>query len=84
MGEPELIMLRQWVHSLIASSATDVSVLLVYTALHPQITCRHFSKFSVMPKYRYECHKAAIIQSAHQIYIGMLASCWVATAPLSQ
>ena len=31
-------------NSYIASSATDVSILLVCMALHPQITCRHCSK----------------------------------------
>ena len=38
-------------NSYIASSAShsDVSALLVCTALHPQITRRHCSKFSVVP-----------------------------------
>ena len=45
-GEPELIIL--W-HSYTASSASDVSTLLVCMALHPRVTHRHCSKLSVTP-----------------------------------
>ena len=34
-----------------AVNASDVSALLVCMALYPQMTCRHCSKFSVMPKF---------------------------------
>ena len=56
----------------IASSASDVSALLVCTALQPRITRRHCSKFSVVPC-RYEHHKTAVYSPASQ-----LASCWAA------
>ena len=45
-GEPELIICD---NNYIASSVSDVSALLVCTALHPQISCRQCSKFSVAP-----------------------------------
>ena len=44
-GKPELIIL--WQYSYIASSPSDVFALLVCKALHPQISHRHCSKFSV-------------------------------------
>ena len=44
-GKPELITLA----IIIASSASDVSALLVCTALQPQITHRYCSKFNVVP-----------------------------------
>ena len=71
-------------NSYICSSASGVSALLVCTALHPQITHRHRSKFSrlVSRLCRYERHKTAVIQSAHRsflIHTGALSSCWAAT-----
>ena len=80
-GEPELILY---------CSASDLSalVLFVCTALHPQITCRHSSKFSVMPmsiwkllntkQYSPAAHCGSFL--SHK---SMLASCQADTAPLS-
>ena len=45
-GEPELIICD---NSYICSSTGSDLVLLVCMALLPQITCRHYSKFSVVP-----------------------------------
>ena len=71
----------------VASSASDVSTLLVCTALQPQITHRPYSKFSrVLRLCRYERHKMRVWPAYwfFLIHTGMLASCWAAIAPLSQ
>ena len=63
-GELELIIFdnsyiaRQQYHDI------STLVLLVCTALHPQITCRHFSKFSVTPMSRNVTKQ----QLAHEAY----------------
>ena len=69
--------------SYIRSSASDVSTLLVCTALHLQKnqTCRYCSKLSCFC--RYEHHKQQYSQSIGQsflIHMDALASCWAATA----
>ena len=58
------------------SSSSDVSTLLVYKVLQPQITRRHCNKFSVMPV---NVTKQQYSRVAHR----SLASCRAATAPLS-
>ena len=67
----------------ISSSASDVSALLVFTALHLQKnrTCRYCSK--LLRLCRYEHHKRQYSQSIGQsflIHTDALASCWAATA----
>ena len=72
-------------NSYITSCASDVSLLLVCTAPHPQITCRHCSniniKFSVAPMYKSAVQSGS--PSAVLYHMGVLASCRAAAAPLS-
>ena len=69
-GEPELIYCD---NSYIASSASDVSVLLVCTALHLQITRRHVASSVLHLCWyhlcRYERHKLAVQSSSPSIVV---------------
>ena len=55
-------------NSYICSSGSGVSALLVYMALHPQITHRHCSKFSSVTPMSIWMSQTAVIQSAHRSF----------------